>query len=212
MEEFMKKFVLILTLLFNLVSVYAMGMMDVNILISFNNLNIRSETPDLNSYNTNSDAIGVYEYNATVRNYLQNNPTLTSYRIVIIAEATIIEEKTVTINNEGREVRPDIIRIRINDNFLNLVKTTNSRNLDNLVYSILSNVASSNEIRLNERRNPYSIGDRKYILWTICQQRGQLDNIDGVLVGIFRSKREAIDFYRNSEHIRSYIVDWELEN
>jgi hypothetical protein len=209
----MKNFVLVIPFLFNFVSIYAMGALDVNIFSNFNNLNLKSETPDLNVYNTSSDAIGVYGYNETIRNHLQNNPTSTSYRIALIAEAIIVEEKSIIITSElGKELHPDIIRIRINNNYLNLVRTTNSRNLDNLGFIILSDVASSNEIQLNERRNPYNIGDRKYILWTICQQRGPTDNLNGVLVGIFQSKMDALNFYRNSQNIRNYIIDWELKN
>jgi hypothetical protein len=210
----MRKLLVIFSVfLINFVSAYGMGMMDVKVFSDFEKINIASQTPNLNKYNTSSDAIGIFEYDEKVKNYLSSNPDTKSYRVTLLAEAVIIEEKTIVVkSNSGNELRPDIIKININNSFLNLIKTINSRNLDNLGYSIASNVASINERELNKKRNPYKIGDKRFILWTIYQEKGEQDNLNGILVGVFQSKKHAIEFYNNAEDIRAYITKYELEN
>jgi hypothetical protein len=197
-----------------------MGTIDVEIYSKFNELNIRSLTPELNMYNTDSDAIGVYEYDERIKNYLLRNPKTNSYRIAIVSEATI---KTIAIIGESVKN----ITIRTNNMDLNLVRPLFSLNSSDvpenlekitlsLAFSFLSmasQVSSMNEMMLNEKRNPIRVGDRKYILWTIHPEtvEGGIV-INGILVGIFQTKNEAINFYKNGEYIRNYILEWELKN
>jgi hypothetical protein len=184
-----------------------MGTMDVKTRSGLKTAGAVLLTKNLDKYHSNDNAIGLYRYNNAVINYLSNTSDAMSYRIAVVGRVLIKEIKKLNITgNDDKTINPEAIICSFGNKDLIFVKSFDTNSIDNIGYSIVSDVASRSEKELNNKRVPFKTGDALYALWTIYQS----DGIDGVLVGFFKSERDAISFYENAASIEQFVEEWEL--